>query len=54
MLRFLENIAIIVIFGIAIRYIIVKLWGKKGSSSPSCSTCSSGNCNTCPTANSTN
>ncbi|MBK9936114.1 MAG: hypothetical protein IPP61_16835 [Cytophagaceae bacterium] len=54
MLRLLENIAIIIIFGIAIQYIISKLWGKKGDENKSCSTCSSGSCNTCPTANNSN
>ncbi|WP_255080411.1 hypothetical protein [Lacihabitans sp. CCS-44] len=50
MIQLLENIFIIVVFGIAIKYIVSLFMKQAKGEAGACSSCSSGACSTCPTA----
>jgi hypothetical protein len=50
MKQLLENIFIIVVFGIAIKYIVSLFMKQAKGKSGACGSCSSGACSTCPTA----
>jgi hypothetical protein len=50
MKQLLENIFIIVLFGIAIKHIVGLFMKQAKGKAGACSSCSSGACSTCPTA----
>ncbi|MBP6620131.1 MAG: hypothetical protein KAX81_03115 [Leadbetterella sp.] len=50
MIQLLENIFIIVLFGIAIKYIVSLFMKQAKGQAGACSSCSSGACSTCPTS----